>query len=132
MSIKTTPQYQTLLAVLKDEAQALAAYDRLNPAPAVDPIAELVAAGFTQEQAVAALTDVAEVVVVPDHDVLREAEGFKYAKGRVYGDKSLAKAICEVLNSGAPQLVRNTKVENKGVLVYVTEGSVTLQNVVAA
>lgn len=137
-SIKNNPQFKALVAALGSEEKAKVAFDKLRPSTKVDPrVQTLLDAGFTEEEATAALAEKAAPVekAAPATskergDQLREKQGFEYAKGRVYATGTLAEAIVRVLKSGKPEIVASSGVgRTKAVLVYREEsGDVTLQN----
>jgi hypothetical protein len=139
-ALKNNPQFQALVATLGSEEKAKVAFERLRPtAPKVDPrVAELMAAGFTEDEAKAALTEApAEVeakVEVDPADALREKKGYAFAKGRVYSTSALIEAQARVLRSGKPEIVvgRLTAGEKqRAVLVSKLEsGDLSLQNLI--
>lgn len=148
-SIRKTKQFKAILAVLKDQDKALAAYYAANPdqAPQVEPqgdLADLMAAGLTEAQAKAALATPADAPVetpaetpVTSKDVaeaLVAERGFTFTKGRVYATGTLAEAIVRVLKNGKPEIVPSSGVgRTKGVLVYkLDSGDVALQNLMVA
>lgn len=142
--IKSDPRFTALVAALKSDAKALAAFERVNPTE--DPrIQELVDAGFTRDQAVAALSDDApteapKVEAVPDpkpEDVKAEfvaSQGFAFARGRVYSTKALIEAQARVMRSGKAEVVASSGVgRTKAVLVSKeASGDLALQNLVPA
>ena len=141
-SIKATKVYKALIQALGDEDKALLAYHRVNalevPAPVavVDPLAGLLAAGFTQAQAEEALKPSVSLAK-PTSKELGEAlvieGGFSYAKGRVYANDALVAAYATVKATAEPAIVASSGVgRTKAVLVYKEEsGDVTFQNLTA-
>ena len=142
--IKSTTEYKNLLAVLKDDDKALAAYHRLHPEAKPepkgdDPVAQLMAHGFTEEQARLSLaTDAAEKVESAPKpltskergEALVAERGLTFTKGRVYGGGALAEAIVRVGRTGKPEVVQSSGVGHTvGQLVYKEEsGDVAIQN----
>lgn len=145
--IKQDPQFQALVATLGSEEKAKVAYDRLRPAaPEVDPrVQQLVAAGFSVDEANQALAEAPEPVEAPKPkpapksskeraEELVEKRGFTYAKGRVYGGPTLAEAIVRAYKTGKPEIVASSGVgRTKAVLVYREDsGDVAQQNLTAS
>lgn len=140
-AIKKDPQFQALAAVLGSEAKAKVAFDRLQ-APKVDArVQQLLDAGFTQEEAEAALTEAPEAPVeaaVPtkkEQDAaLVEKHGYVFTKGRVYTGVEHAEAIVRVHRTGKTEIVQSSGVgRTKAVLVSKEEsGDVALQNLTAS
>lgn len=141
-SIRANAQFQALASVFGDDEKALVAWQRLNPEPEPEPVAEgdprveaLVAAGFTVEEAAKALGEgEIEIEMPPTEKEKAEAlvaeRGFSYAKGRVYGSPLLADAIKRVHGGKDAEIVPSSGVgRTKAVLVYREEsGDVALQN----
>lgn len=143
--VSADPQFKALVAALDSKEKALAAFNRIKQSE-VDPrIAELVAVGFTEAQAKAALVEGEAVVAeapapapkVPTTskergEALREKQGYGYAKGRVYGGPALAEAIVRVHKTGKPEIVESSGVgRTKAVLVYKEDGGdVAQQNLI--
>lgn len=138
--IKSTSKYKILLARLGSEEAATAAYHAAfgTTEPKVDPaVAELIDAGFTQEEAERALAatpaKLAEVVPLSSKErgeALVAEKGLTFTKGRVYATGSTAEAIVRVLKTGKPEVVTSSGVgRTKAVLVYKEDsGDVALQN----
>ena len=139
-SLKKNPQFQALVAVLGSEEKAREAFDRITK-PAVDSrVQELMAAGFSEEEAKAALADEAPKPKAEAKPVAKTSKeraeelvadkGYDFTKGRVYGGVTLAEAIARVFRSGKPEIVQSSGIgRTKGVLVYKEEsGDVALQN----
>lgn len=150
-SLRKNKQFQTLVAVLGDEESAKIAFDKVHPEAAPVKKAkkakksaedELVAAGFTPEQAKQALADEPEDDLPPaaaltDKErgaALVEEKGYGYAKGRVYGNPALAEAIVRVHRSGGAEIVQSSGAgRTAAMLVYREEtGDIAIQNLIRA
>lgn len=137
---KRSKKFKTLVAILGSEEAAVVAYTQAEQVAepvveTVDPVAQLVAAGYTQEQAEKALASAQQVQVAPltskeRGEALVAERGLTFTKGRVYGTPTLAEAIVRVHRTGTPEVVQSSGVgRTAGVLVYKEEsGDVALQN----
>lgn len=139
-AVKADPQFQTLLAVLGSEEKAKAAFDRLPKPEATETKSELqqlLDAGFTQEQAEAALAETVAPVVSLVKETAKERlerqvadAGLSFTRGRVYVTKSIIEAVARTLRNGKAQIVEasgNGHVSH--VLVAKEEsGDVSIQN----
>lgn len=140
--IKSTKKFKALVAVLGSEEAALAAFERAE-APVValpSPVEQLVAAGFTPEEAERALANAGAAVAPVEPakpltskdrgEALVAERGLAFAKGRVYVGSAHAEAIVRVLRTGTPEIVQSSGVgRTVAVLVYKEEsGDAALQN----
>lgn len=142
---RATKKFKALVAVLGSEDKAIAAWNKHNPdSPIgeveVDPqIAQLVAAGFSVEEAQEALAEVdaepkAEAAPLTSHEIADAAvaqAGLTHFRGRVYSGANLIEAQVRVLKTGKPEIVKHSgETKTKGVVVYRTDDgtNVVLQN----
>lgn len=139
--IRSTKKYKALVAQGFSDTQALSF---LGAAPASSPVADLVAAGFTQEEAeriiggqFATSGAVAEAVAPKvaltskeQADALVAQHGFAHTKGRVYATGQILEAAARVLKGGAPEVVKSSGVgRTKAVVIFREDsGDVALQN----
>lgn len=144
-SIKQTSEFKALVTVFGNEDEALARYKAVfgevaEPVAAPSALDNLIAAGFTKEQAEKALADkaapapAAPATSKEKGEALVTEKGYTFAKGRVYGAVTLAEAIVRVFKTGTPEIVTSSGVgRTKAVLVYKEEsGDVAQQNLTIA
>lgn len=147
-----TKKFRALLALLdNDEAAAIRSWNGAhpdNPIPVEVPevnaeVAKLMDAGFTLEEAEAALAAAAKKADQPKAEAApltsqEQAEalvakaGLIHVRGRVYVTGPLLEAQARVLKTGRPEVVRNDgSHRTKGVVIYrLDDGkTVAVQNV---
>jgi hypothetical protein len=137
---KRTKKYAALLGVGLTEDAALR---QLGVVAADTRVADLVAAGFTQADAEAAValadgttsTTPAPVAPVAETsksvgEALVAQRGLAFSSGRVYVNGGIIEAAARVLKTGAPEIATSSGVgRTKAVLVFREEsGDVALQN----
>lgn len=146
-NVKRTKKYRALVdnGVAPEIAVTICEADLANktpeaPAPVkADPLADLVAAGWSPEIAQAIIDSGAtatDTAPVEEQDTRTEAErlvaesGFDYTKGRVYVTPSIVKAVIRVTESGRPEIVPTSGAgRTKAVLLNRTEsGDTFIQN----
>lgn len=155
--IKQSKKFKALVALLNgDEKAAIQQWNIIEPTKAipveaeVDPrVAELVKAGFTQEQAEHAVglttatpvpstqpTQSAQAVAVPltskeTADGLVAKAGLVHTRGRVYVTPEIIEAQVRVFKTGKPEIVKNGgNHHTKAVVLFRTddESAVAVQN----
>lgn len=139
---KTTKKFKALVAQLGSEEAAVSAWNAAFPDNQIgvtlpDDVAALVAVGFTEAQAraaVAAKSAPAEQPVAltsqEQAEVLIAKAGLTPVRGRVYVNSELIEAQVRVLKTGKPEVVRTPgSHRTKGVALWRTdEDSVAIQN----
>lgn len=145
---RATKKFKALLAVLNDEDMAVTAWNDAHPDNRIAvegevkvsaEVAKLVEAGFTKEQAVAALAAASktDTSAAPEPEepltsheqgeVLAAKAGLVPVRGRVYASAGLIEAQARVLRSGKPELVQSPgEHRTKGVLVYRMDDAKTI------
>lgn len=143
--MQTNTQFDTLVAMLGSEEKARVAMAAVAPVePEVDSrVAELVKAGFKEDEAIAALAagDAAEAPAAEAEkpapktskekaEALVDKQGYGFTSGRVYANGAVAEAIVRVLRKGKPEIVQTSGVgRTKAVLVWREDsGDVAVQN----
>jgi hypothetical protein len=128
-NVKATKKYKALIAVGLSPEQAMKA---LSPEPVKDdPRAQLIAAGFTPEQAdgiLGASGDTADEV--SEADALVEASPYKFAKGRVYVNSSIVEGVVRAIKTGKPEIVTTSGTGRTKAVLLVRQdsGDVSIQN----
>lgn len=139
---KTTKKFKALVASLGSEDAAITAWNAAFPDSAItvevpEDVAALIAAGFTEEQARAALAakgapqqEAVALTSEEQADVLVAKEGLTHVRGRVYANPNLIEAQVRVLKTGKPEIVRTPgNHRTKAVVLWQTnEDSVAMQN----
>jgi len=139
---RTTKKFKALIAHLGSEEAAVNAWNSAFPDNPIavelpEEVAVLVAAGFTEEQARAALgakdapkQEPVALTSKEQADVLVAKEGLTHVRGRVYTNPDLIEAQVRVLKTGKPEIVRTPgSHRTKAVAIWQTdEGSVAVQN----
>lgn len=153
--IKRTKKFKALVAVGLDENEAIKSYRRTvlgegGEAVEADPVAELVAAGFTEAEARSVLgldevpgamapapTPIPEPEPEPEVDPIAALiikHGFDFAKGRVYLGADAIEAAVRVRKTGQPEIVASSRANTRrprAVVAYAgTEGEVIIQNLI--
>lgn len=144
--IARTKKYQALIAVGLSPEDAAKRYrevvEGIAPEPTIDPIAELVAAGFTEEDArkivsAGAVAEPEATVTAPVKktsqelgEALVEQHGLAFTKGRVYVTPDIIEAAVRVRKTASPEVVTSSGVgRTAAVLVFKTDGGdVAIQN----
>ena len=155
---RRSKQYKALIAIGLDADTAMKTYQRevkgvemVEPEPETpDPIALLVAAGFTEDEArrvlaTEAVEAAAKATPAPvaqskpetTKDVaeaLVEQHGLTFTKGRVYITTDMIEAAVRVRKTGSPEIVTGAGVgRTAAVLLFKGEaGTVALQNLTQA
>jgi hypothetical protein len=130
-NVKATKKYKALIAVGLSPEQAMKA---LSPEPVKDdPRAQLIAAGFTPEQADGILGTsggTADADEVSEADALVEASPYKFAKGRVYVNSSIVEGVVRVIKTGKPEIVTTSGTGRTKAVLLVRQdsGDVSIQN----
>lgn len=139
--VRRSKKYQALIAVGLDDAAALRS---LGVTPPVNgALAELLAAGFSEDEARQALARKTEVTPAPapapltvkeQGEALVTAQGLVFTRGRVYVTPDVIEAAVRVRKTGSPEVVRTSGVgRTKAVLVTKEEtGDVSIQNLTLA
>ena len=139
---KTTKKFKALAVALGSEEAAITAWNSAFPENPIavelpESVAVLVAAGFTEDQARAALDaksapkqDAVALTSKEQADVLVAKEGLTHVRGRVYTNPDLIEAQVRVLKTGKPEIVRTPgSHRTTAVAIWQTdEGSVAVQN----
>jgi hypothetical protein len=144
--IARTKKYQALIAVGLSPEDAAKKYREIvegaAPEPVIDPAADLLAAGFSQEEvdaiigAGATTPEPAEKVVLAKKtsqelgEALVENAGLAFTKGRVYVTPDIIEAAVRVRKTSSPEVVSSSGVgRTAAVLVFKTDGGdVAIQN----
>lgn len=144
----STKKFKALLALGMDKDQAAKVYQQTvlgiaaEPVEANEPgpIAQLVAAGFTQDEAEHMLAEgqspEPQPVVAAGLDpiaALIAKHGFDFAKGRVYLGADAIEAAVRVRRTGTPELIASARATTRprAVVVYQGEnGEVIVQNLI--
>ena len=150
---RATKKFKALIAAGLSESDALTVMGADDSATQVEPDAkaQLIDAGFTEEQATKILADrdkgkgkkkgkkakAKQVEAAPEAltpkqeaEALVASKGLTFTRGRVYGGAALAEALVRVMKTGTAEVVTSSGVGRvSAVLVYrETSGDVACQN----
>lgn len=153
--VRSTKKYKALIALGMDDERALVQLGHVAAAP-VDPrLANLVAGGFSEEEAAQVLASldaekgapapVLALVPAPAPepvkpptaaevaDALVAGRGFVHTTGRVYSNAAIIEAQARVLKTGTPEVVASSGTgRTKAVVIFrMDNGDVAVQNLKA-